>query len=166
MPNQHNINIVESLTEKLKKASSIYVTDYLGLSVEEVTELRRNFFKNGVEYTVVKNTLAKISAKNADLENIDDMLTGPTAVAITYDDPTTPAKVIKEFNKNHKFSLTIHEKKLSKKLIYLKNEADRHHYFFLCFIKLSYPTLCQFSCRSAVYPPGVVRNVTYLRKPT
>ena len=102
MPNQHNINIVESLTEKLKKASSIYVTDYLGLSVEEVTELRRNFFKNGVEYTVVKNTLAKISAKNANLENIDDMLTGPTAVAITYDDPTTPAKVIKEFNKNHK----------------------------------------------------------------
>ncbi len=62
MPNQHNINIVESLTEKLKKASSIYVTDYLGLSVEEVTELRRNFFKKGVEYIVVKNSLAKISA--------------------------------------------------------------------------------------------------------
>ena len=74
MPNQHNINAVESLTEKFKKASSIYVTDYLGLSVEEVTELRKKFFENGVEYKVVKNTLAKISAKNAELENIDEML--------------------------------------------------------------------------------------------
>ncbi len=97
MPNQHNINAVESLTEKFKKASSIYVTDYLGLSVEEVTELRKKFFENGVEYKVVKNTLAKISAKNAELENIDEMLSGPTAVAITYDDPTSPARIIKDF---------------------------------------------------------------------
>lgn len=102
MPNQHNISAVEGLTDKLKKAKSIYVTDYLGLSVADVTELRRKFYESGVEYTVVKNTLAKISSKEAELADIDDMLTGPSAIAISYDDPTLPARVIKEFKKDHK----------------------------------------------------------------
>ncbi|MFQ6606986.1 MAG: 50S ribosomal protein L10 [Fidelibacterota bacterium] len=97
MPNPQKIDLVEGLSEKLKRATGIYVTDYLGLTVEDITELRRKLFENEIEYTVVKNTLAKISARNANLANIDDMLTGPTALALTYDDPTSPARVIKEF---------------------------------------------------------------------
>ena len=62
MPNQKNIQSVKDLSEKLSKAKSIYFTDYLGLNVTDVTNLRKKFFDGNVEYIVVKNTLLKIAS--------------------------------------------------------------------------------------------------------
>ena len=62
MPNKKNISNVKELTDKLSRAKSIYFTDYLGLNVSDVTELRKKFFDSKVEYLVVKNTLLKIAS--------------------------------------------------------------------------------------------------------
>jgi large subunit ribosomal protein L10 len=99
MPNKKNIQQVEELTKKLDQAKAVYFTDYLGLDVGNITQLRSEFFKNSVEYYVAKNTLIKIAAKNNKIEGLDEFLLGPTAIAISYDEPTAPAKIIKEFAK-------------------------------------------------------------------
>ncbi|MDP6532288.1 MAG: 50S ribosomal protein L10 [Candidatus Marinimicrobia bacterium] len=101
MPSSKNIEAVEQLTEKLGKASAIYFTDYLGLDVISITELRSQFFDASVDYEVAKNTLLKLAAKNSSIEGVDDVLEGPTAIALTYDDPTAPAKVLKNFTKDN-----------------------------------------------------------------
>jgi len=99
MPNKKNIQQVEELTKKLDRAKAIYFTDYLGLDVGSITQLRSEFFRNSIEYYVAKNTLIKIAAENNKIEGLNDFLSGPTAMAISYDEPTTPAKIIKEFAK-------------------------------------------------------------------
>ena len=101
MPSQKNIDEVMQLTEKLDKATAVYFTDYLGLDVLSVTELRSEFFEASVEFKVVKNTLLKLAANNINLEGLDDFLIGSTAIAISYDEPTAPAKVLKKFTENH-----------------------------------------------------------------
>ena len=101
MPSQKNIDEVIQLTEKLDKATAVYFTDYLGLDVLSVTELRSDFFEESVEFKVVKNTLLKLAANNINLEGLDDFLIGSTAIAISYDEPTAPAKVLKKFTENH-----------------------------------------------------------------
>jgi len=100
MPNKKNIQQVEELTEKLGRAKAVYVTQYLGLNVEDVTELRREFHANNVEYLVAKNTLLKLAAKSNDIVGLDPYLSGPTAIALSYEDPTGPARVLKEFTKD------------------------------------------------------------------
>jgi len=101
MPNTKNIQQVEVLTDKRSRAKAIYFTEYLGLNVEDITELRRNFHKSEVEYTVAKNTLLKLAAKNNGLEDMDQYLSGPTAIALSYEDPTSPARVLENFTKDH-----------------------------------------------------------------
>jgi large subunit ribosomal protein L10 len=101
MPNTKNIEQVEELTDKLGRANAIYITEYLGLNVEDITELRREFHSNEVEYKVTKNTLIKLAAKNNDMEGLDDYLIGSTAIAFSYQDPTSPARVLKQFKKDH-----------------------------------------------------------------
>ena len=101
MPNKKNINDVEILTEKLSKAKSVYFTDYLGLSVSDVTMLRKKFFESDVEYLVVKNTLLKIASSENKLQLGDEVFSGSTAVALSYDDPVQAAKIIKSFLKEH-----------------------------------------------------------------
>ncbi len=101
MPNTKNIASVTELKEKIEKASAIYFTDYLGLDVASITELRKQFFETSVEYRVVKNTLLKIAAEENEINGLDDFLKGSTAVAISYDEPTTPARVLKKFTKDH-----------------------------------------------------------------
>jgi len=100
MPNTKNIQQVEVLTEKLGRAKAIYITQYLGLNVEDVTELRREFHSNGVEFLVAKNTLLKLAAKSNRIDGLDPYLSGPTAVALSYEDPTGPARVLKKFTKD------------------------------------------------------------------
>jgi len=87
--------------EKLDKATAVYFTDFLGLDVSSITELRSEFFKASIEYKVAKNTLLRLAAKKINLEGIDDFLVGSTAIAISYDEPTTPAKVLKKFTEDH-----------------------------------------------------------------
>ena len=100
MPSVKNINSVKELSVKLDKAKAIYFTDYLGLDVVSVTKLRKNFVEKGVEFTVAKNTLIKLAAKEVGISGVDEFLEGPTAIAFGYDDPTGPARVIKEFLKD------------------------------------------------------------------
>ena len=101
MPNTKNIDQVEQLTEKLGKAKAIYFTEYHGLNVEDITELRREFSKNDVEFKVAKNTLIKLAAENNKLNGLNSYLSGSTAIALSYEDPTSPARVLKQFKKDH-----------------------------------------------------------------
>ena len=100
MPSVKNINSVKELSVKLDKAKAIYFTDYLGLDVVSVTKLRKNFVEKDVEFTVAKNTLIKLAAKEVGISGVDEFLEGPTAIAFGYEDPTDPARVIKEFLKD------------------------------------------------------------------
>ena len=101
MPSTKNIALVEELYQKINAAKAIYFTDYLGLDVAEITDLRSQFFKSNIEYRVAKNTLINIAARNNELENLSTILAGSTALAIAYDEPTAPAKILKNFVKKH-----------------------------------------------------------------
>ena len=101
MPSEKNQDELAQLTEKLDKAKAVYFTDFLGLDVLSITELRSEFFKASIEFKVAKNTLLKLAAKNINLEGLDDFLVGSTAIAISYDEPTAPAKVLKKFTEDH-----------------------------------------------------------------
>ena len=101
MPSQKNIDEVKILTDKLETASAVYFTDYLGLDVERITNLRSEFFHASVEFRVTKNTLLKLAAEKMNIEGLDNFLAGSTAIAICFDEPTSPAKVIKSFTKEH-----------------------------------------------------------------
>ena len=101
MPSEKNQDELAQLTEKLDKAKAVYFTDFIGLDVSSITELRSEFFKASIEFKVAKNTLLKLAAKNINLEGLDDFLVGSTAIAISYDEPTAPAKVLKKFTEDH-----------------------------------------------------------------
>lgn len=92
---------VQEITETFKNATSIFVTDYQGLNVEKISQFRRNCREKSVEYKVIKNTLARIAAKNAGFEQMADYLQGPSAIAYTFEDPSSPAKVISDFAKEN-----------------------------------------------------------------
>lgn len=93
--------VVEEIKGKFEGAKSAILVDYRGLNVEETTELRKNFREAGVEYKVYKNNLVKLAIKDTDFEPLSQDLTGPNAIAFGYEDPVTPAKVIKDFAKKH-----------------------------------------------------------------
>ncbi len=93
---------VAELTEKMSGAQSIVVTDYRGLNVTALTELRKELREAGVEYKVAKNTFTRMAAKNAGIEGLDEILTGPTAIAFSFEDPVAPAKILTEFAKKQK----------------------------------------------------------------
>ena len=101
MPSTLNKEQVIELTEKLKKAKAIYFTDYSGLDVRSITKLRKEFFDQEVEFLVAKNTLIKLAAENNKITGLEEFLSGPTALAISYDEPVKPARVIKKFAKMH-----------------------------------------------------------------
>ena len=100
MPNQKNIEQVQELKDIFSKAKAVYFTEYHGLNVTEVTELRSEFFKSDVEFKVAKNTLIRLAAADSKIEGVDEFLKGSTAIAISYDEPVSPAKVIKNFTKD------------------------------------------------------------------
>jgi len=93
--------ILQELAEELKKHRVVYFVDFQGLNVEEITQLRRRFRENNVKFRVVKNTLVRLAHERAERKVDDKFLVGSTAVALTEDDPISPAKVIKEFLKEH-----------------------------------------------------------------
>jgi large subunit ribosomal protein L10 len=93
---------VQEIREKLEKAEAIILADYQGLSVEADTELRKQFREAGVEYKVYKNTLAKLALKEIGIDGLDEYLKGPVSMAIGYEDPTAPARIINSFAKEHK----------------------------------------------------------------
>ena len=98
---------IDALKSKIEKAQVAVVTEYKGYTVEEITKLRRNIQKNGGDYTVVKNTLAKIAIKGTPYEVLADKLTGPIALALGFNDPVSPAKAVSDFIKENKKGVII-----------------------------------------------------------
>ena len=101
MPNKNNIQKVKELSDCFSKAKAIYFTEYHGLDVQNITRLRKLFFEADVDYKVAKNTLIKLAIDDNGIPNIESVLKGSTAIAISYDEPIAPAKVIKEFTKDN-----------------------------------------------------------------
>ncbi|AWZ49547.1 50S ribosomal protein L10 [Hathewaya limosa] len=93
---------VQEIKEKLEKAQAIILADYQGLNVEEDTELRKQLRESGVEYKVYKNTLTTLALKELGIEGLDEYLNGPVSIAISYEDPTAPARILNNFAKDHK----------------------------------------------------------------
>lgn len=91
--------VVSQLKDKLAQAKSLFLTDFTGLNVEEMTELRRNFREKNVEYKVAKNSLFRLAIQKTNFEDVSEHLEGPTGLVFGYDDSTAPAKVIYDFQK-------------------------------------------------------------------
>ncbi|MBR0156845.1 MAG: 50S ribosomal protein L10 [Clostridia bacterium] len=99
MKEQH----VQEICDRLKKAKSVVMFDYRGLTVEEDTTLRNEMRKNGVEYVVLKNSMVERACRELGVdEKVHEMLKGPSAFAFGYEDPVAPAKVLKDFVKKVK----------------------------------------------------------------
>jgi large subunit ribosomal protein L10 len=91
---------VAELAEAFRTAAATVLTEYRGLSVKQISELRRALGAD-TSYTVVKNTLTTIAARDAGMAGLDDLLTGPTAVAFVHGDPVEAAKGLRDFAKAH-----------------------------------------------------------------
>ena len=91
-------NFVQNLKEELKNSSSVVVAHYSGLSVAETDNLRKEMRSNGAKFKVTKNRLTKIALTGTPYESIEDLFTGPTAIAYS-SDPVAPARVSVEFEK-------------------------------------------------------------------
>jgi len=102
MPNPEKITAVKELKKLFEDADSFFVTDYQGLNVADITVLRKNFRENNIKFLVAKNTLFRRAAAEAEVEGVEEFLTGPTAIAFGGDDPVTTAKIIQESYKVHK----------------------------------------------------------------
>lgn len=101
--------IVAEVTEVVGRAQGMFFTDFGDLTVEQATELRREFRKSGVDYRVVKNTLIRKALESVTgYDKVYDKLVGPTGVAFAFDDPVVPAKIIQKFSEKHsKLSLKV-----------------------------------------------------------
>ena len=93
--------IVKSLHEKFARSKVVIVTDCKGLDVAKMNDLRRKLREFEIEYKVAKNSLLIKASEETDVELIKDCFKGPSAVALSYDDPIAPAKVLIKFSKEH-----------------------------------------------------------------
>ena len=100
-PKPDKVKAVQDFLERVQKSKATVVTGYSGLTVEEVTLLRSQLTKAKVEYHVMKNNLARIALNKADITVLDDLLTGPTAIALAMEDAVAPARVLSKFAKDH-----------------------------------------------------------------
>ena len=91
---------VAELTKNFEDSTAVLLTEYRGLTVKQLKELR-NTIRQDAEYAVVKNTLTRIAAKNAGVEGLDDDLKGPSAIAFVHGDPVAVAKGLRAFAKAH-----------------------------------------------------------------
>lgn len=93
--------ITEDLHDRFARSAIIVLTDYKGLDVTSINELRRKLRDANIEYQVVKNTLLVRAAEDTEIALIKDHFKGPSAVAISYDDPVAPAKILTQFAKEN-----------------------------------------------------------------
>jgi large subunit ribosomal protein L10 len=100
--------LVEELHKKFTDSKIVILTDYKGLNVDKLNELRRKLTESNIEYRVVKNTLLARASEDTDVAVLKDQFKGPTAIALSYDDPVAPAKVLSDFAKdNDKFKIKV-----------------------------------------------------------
>ena len=91
--------VVQEISENIKDAQSIVLVDYRGLTVEQDTRLRKELREAGITYKVYKNTMMNFAFKGTDYEALTPYLEGPSAVAVSKDDATAPARILSEFAK-------------------------------------------------------------------
>jgi large subunit ribosomal protein L10 len=94
--------IIEDLREKLSRSKVLLVADYKGINGNAMTDLRRQLRETGTEFSVVKNTLFTRASDETDMAPLAEYFKGPNAIAMSYDDPVTPAKVLTAFAKDNK----------------------------------------------------------------
>jgi len=94
--------VVQEIKEKIEASTLIICTDYRGLTVGQVTQLRNKLRTPGVEYRVLKNTMFRFALQEAGYENIVPQISGPNAVIFSQEDPVEPAKTIIDFAKANK----------------------------------------------------------------
>lgn len=92
---------VAAIKEKLSGAKVAVFTEFRGLNVHDLADLRAKLRSEGVEYRIVKNTLTKRAAHELDMESLDPYLEGPTAIAFGYDDEIAPARLLAEYARRH-----------------------------------------------------------------
>lgn len=108
MPRPEKVETVEVLRNRFSNSRAIVLADFTGLTVAEVNELRRKCKSAKVEYSVVKNTLARIAARQANIDDLVEHFQGPVAVATSAVDSIAPVKVLDEFSKQvQKLSLKV-----------------------------------------------------------
>ena len=107
MPREKKAQIIDRLQEVFSKCSIGILTDYRGLSVPQITDLRRKLKEAGIEYKVVKNTLARFAAERAGKDELAGFFVGPVAVALGYGDITEPARVLADYIGTSKASLSV-----------------------------------------------------------
>lgn len=98
MNKNEKTEIIAQIVEKINKSTSVFITDYSKMNVDEISKIRREFLKEGVEYRVIKNTLFKRALKETGkYPQLADHLVGMTGFAFANDNPVAPAKIIKKF---------------------------------------------------------------------
>ena len=101
MARPEKVQAVTDIREGLESAEAVFLTEYRGLSVQAVQDLRRALRDSGADYKVVKMTLARRAADDAGIEGLAEFFAGPTALAFAKSDPVATAKALKDFSKTH-----------------------------------------------------------------
>ena len=115
MPSQENIQQVDMIRERFQNSDVVLLTDFKGLTVAEINDLRQQLREADIQYKVCKNRLMKVVAQELEIEGLDDFLIGPTAIA-TSSDPAACAKILRDFSDKHE-QLTIKGALLGTKVI-------------------------------------------------
>lgn len=102
MNKEQKAESIREIKDLIESSEAIYLADFAGLTVEQVNELRKEFYKSGVKYKVVKNTLTVRALKETDkysshFDKLDEILHGPTGIVFAKENPIAPAKIIKKF---------------------------------------------------------------------
>jgi large subunit ribosomal protein L10 len=104
---QSKLDAVAGLKDQFGKSNGFFFADYRGLTVQKITELRRELAKSGGEIHIIKNNFAKIALRQIDVEGLDEVLKGPTAVALINDEAGPVAKVLVNFAKDKEIPFEI-----------------------------------------------------------
>jgi len=107
VPREKKVKAVEDLNELVSKCSIGILTDYRGISASELAALRRRLRESGIDYKVVKNTLARFAAGKAGRDELQSLFKGPVGVAFGYGEITGPARVVDDYIRTTKTSLSI-----------------------------------------------------------
>lgn len=107
MARPHKVEQVDEITDRLKRARVAVLTDYRGLTVAQLQDLRTRLRGGDIEYRIVKNTLARRAAVEAGHPDFQEVLTGPVAIAFSYEDVSAPAKLLGEFARTTRLRLDI-----------------------------------------------------------
>ena len=108
MPTPRKVAMLAEIKDRMERASIAISADYRGLTVAQLTELRRALRPTGAQVNIVKNTLAAMAAKEAGREEMAESVQGPTALAIGFDDPIAPVKALTEHLRAKRLTIEIH----------------------------------------------------------